>query len=108
LSLQTTYRYLLWYGPVTQVLTGQRNGPAPLGWRQVQITVQDPTGAVTTYLVRTRVGGGFTLDALVAGEPDFGVTALGTWRTQAQDVATGAVSNQVIWDVKWFRIHLRQ
>jgi hypothetical protein len=36
------------------------------------------------------------------------VTALGTWRAQAQDVATGAVSNQVIWDVKWFRIHLRQ
>jgi len=70
--------------------------------------MQDPTGIVTTYLVRTRVGGGFTLDALVAGEPDFGVTALGTWRAQAQDVATGAVSNQVIWDVKWFRIHLRQ
>jgi hypothetical protein len=108
LSLQATYRYLLWYGPATQVLTGQRNGAAPLGWRQVQIAVQDPTGAVTTYLVRTRVGGGFTLDALAAAEPRLGVTTRGAWRAQARDVATGVLSNEVIWDVKWFRIHLKQ
>jgi hypothetical protein len=107
-ELRATYRYLLWYGPATQVLTGQRNGAAPLGWRQIQIAVQDPTGAVTTYLVRTRVGGGFTLDALAAAEPRFGVTTLGAWRAQARDVATGMLSNEVIWDVKWFRIHLKQ
>jgi hypothetical protein len=108
MELWATYRYLLWYGPATQVLTGQRNGAAPLGWRQVQITVQDPTGAVTTYLVRTRVGGGFALDALAAAEPRFGVTTRGAWRAQARDVATGVLSNEVIWDVKWFRIHLKQ
>ena len=74
----------------------------------MQITVQDPTGAVTAYLVQTQAGGGFTLDALAAGESRFGVTTRGTWRAQAQDGATGVFSNQVIWDVKWFRIHLRQ
>jgi hypothetical protein len=108
LSLQATYRYLLWYGPVTQVLIGQRNGAAPLGGRLVQITVQDPTGAGMTYLVRTRVGGGFTLDAGAAADPQFGGRALGAWRAQARDVATGVLSNEVIWDVKWFRIHLKQ
>jgi len=108
MELWATYRYLLWYGSATQVLTGQRNGAAPLGWRQVQITVQDPTGVVATYLVRTRVGGGFALDALAVAEPRFGVTTLGAWRAQARDVATGALSNEVIWDVKWFRIHLKQ
>jgi hypothetical protein len=108
LSLQATYRYLLWYGPVTQVLTGQRNGAAPLGGRPVEVTVQDPTGAATTYLVRTRVGGGFTLDASATADPQFGVNTLGVWRAQARDVASGALSNEVVWDVKWFRIHLKQ
>jgi len=108
LSLQATHRYLLWYGPLTQVLTGQRSGAPPLGGRQVQITVQDPTGAGTTYLVRTRVGGGFTLDAGATADPQFGVRALGVWRAQARDVASGALSNEVVWDVKWFRIHLKQ
>jgi len=108
LSLQATYRYLLWYGPVTQALTGRYAGPAPLVGRPVRITVQDPTGTVTTYLVRTQGGGSFSLVALAAGDPHFGLTALGGWWAQAQDIATGVVSNPVIWDVKWFRIHLRQ
>jgi hypothetical protein len=108
LELWATYRYLLWYGPLTQRLTGRYSGPVPLGGRQIQITVQDPSGAATTYLVRTQVGGGFTLDALAAGEPRFGIATLGAWRAQAQDVATGVVANPVIWDVKWFKIHLKQ
>jgi hypothetical protein len=40
--------------------------------------------------------------------PDFGATEIGTWRAQARDVATGVLSNEVVWDVKWFKIHLKQ
>ena len=31
MELRATYRYLLWYGPITQVLTGRYTGPTPLG-----------------------------------------------------------------------------
>ena len=44
MELRVTYRYLLWYGPITQVLTGRYGGPAPLGGRTVQITYRVPWG----------------------------------------------------------------
>ena len=107
MELRATYRYLLWYGPITQVLTGRYNGPAPLGGRSVLITYRVPWGGVGVASTMTAADGRFSL-AASPSNPDFGTTEIGTWRAQAQDVATGVQSNEVVWDVKWFRIHLRQ
>jgi hypothetical protein len=105
--LRTGYRYLLWYGPVTQVLTGRYAGPAPLGGRIVLVTYRTPGGGVGGASLTTAADGRFSL-AAAPGNPDFGTTEIGTWRAQARDVARGVLSNEVVWDVKWFRIHLRQ
>jgi hypothetical protein len=107
LELRTGYRYLLWYGPVTQVLTGRYAGPAPLGGRIVLVTYRTPGGGVGGASLTTAADGRFSL-AAAPGNPDFGTTEIGTWRAQARDVARGVLSNEVVWDVKWFRIHLRQ
>jgi len=105
--LQATYRYLLWYGPVSQVLTGRYTGPAPLGGRTVLITYRVPWGGVGVASTTTAADGRFSM-AASPSLPDFGATEIGTWRAQARDVATGVLSNEVVWDVKWFRIQLRQ
>lgn len=107
LELRATYRYLLWYGPVTQVLTGRYTGPAPLGGRTVLVTHRVPWGGLGVVSTTTAADGRFSVTT-VPGEPDFGVSEIGTWRGQAWDNATGVQSNEVVWDVKWFRIHLRQ
>jgi hypothetical protein len=106
-ELRPAYRYLLWYGPITQVLTGRYVGPAPLGGRTVQITYLAPGGGGGVSSATTAADGRFNL-AASPGDPDFGATALGTWRAQARDVTTGVASPEVVWDVKWFKIHLKQ
>jgi hypothetical protein len=107
LELRAAYRYLLWYGPLTQVLTGRYRGPAPLGGRTVLVTYHVPWGGLGVVSTTTAANGRFSVTT-VPGEPDFGVSEIGTWRGQAWDSATGVASNEVVWDVKWFRIHLRQ
>jgi hypothetical protein len=106
-ELRPAYRYLLWYGPITQVLTGRYVGPAPLGGRPVQVTYRAPGGDAGVASALTAADGRFSL-AAAPGDPAGGTTEIGTWRAQARDVATGVQSNEVVWDVKWFRIHLKQ
>jgi len=106
-ELRPAYRYLLWYGPITQVLTGRYVGPAPLGGRTVQVTYQSPGGSAGVSNLTTAADGRFSV-AAAPGDPAGGTTEIGTWRAQARDVATGVQSNEVVWDVKWFRIHLKQ
>lgn len=107
LELQATYRYLLWYGPITQVLTGRYSGPPPLGGRTVLITCCMPWSGWGVVSTTTDTEGRFSV-ATSPGNPGFGTTELGTWRAQARDDATGVLSKEVIWDVKWFMIHLKQ
>ena len=107
MELRATYRYLLWYGPITQVLTGRYTGPTPLGGRTVLVTYRVPWGGFGVASTTTAADGRFSLLA-TPGYPDFGTTEIGTWRAQARDVATGVQSNEVVWDVKWFKIHLKQ
>jgi hypothetical protein len=102
------YPYLLWYSSPAQTLTGQRTGPPPVSGRDIAITVWSPGGASATYPVRTNLFGRFTLNAANSGDPYFGVTASDTWRAQARDVASGAFSPVVTWDVLWYRVILRQ
>jgi hypothetical protein len=73
----------------------------------VLIAYREPWGGSGVASTTTAADGTFSL-AAAPGNPDFGTTAIGTWRAQAVDVATGVLSNEVVWDVKWFRIHLRQ
>jgi len=107
MELRATYRYLLWYGPITQVLTGRYTGPTPLGGRTVVVTYRVPWGGSGVASTTTAADGQFSV-AASPGNPDFGTTAIGTWRAQAVDVTTGVQSNEVVWDVKWFKIHLKQ
>jgi hypothetical protein len=107
MELRATYRYLLWYGPITQVLTGRYTGPTPLGGRTVLITYRVPWGGFGVTSTTTAADGWFSLLA-PPGDPDFGTTEIGTWRAQARDTATGVQSNEVVWDVKWFKIQLKQ
>ena len=107
LELRATYRYLLWYGPVTQVLTGRYTGPVPLGGRTVLVTYHVPWGGFGVASTTTAADGRFSLMAS-SGYPDFGTTEIGAWRAQALDGATAVLSNEVVWDVKWFKIQLKQ
>ena len=107
MELRATYRYLLWYGPITQVLTGRYSGPAPLGGRTVLVTYRVPWGGIGVVSTTTAADGQFSV-AAAPGNPDFGTTEIGTWRAQARDATTGVQSNEVVWDVKWFKIHLKQ
>jgi hypothetical protein len=107
LELRATYRYLLWYGPVSQVLTGRYTGPMPLGGRTVLVIYRMPWGGFGVASTTTAADGRFSM-AASPSLPDFGATEIGTWRAQARGVATGVLSNEVVWDVKWFKIHLKQ
>jgi hypothetical protein len=109
-SLAADYRYLLWYGPQTQTLRGEWDcgtPTCPVG-HAIDITVQAPDGQNHTYRTYTDSGKAFTLNALTAGDPDFGTSQLGTWRAQASDSSSSAHSGWAIWDVKWYLIHLKQ
>lgn len=110
-QLQAAHRFLLWYGldgVLTQRLDGRYSGPAPRGGRQVLITLRGPDGSTSNHPMFTVADGSFFLDAGSSGDPYLGTTVRGTWLAQAQDLASGAVSAWVPWDVKWFLIHLRQ
>ena len=67
-ELRATYRYLLWYGPITQVLTGRYSGPTPLGGRTVLITYRVPWGGFGVASTTTAADGRFSL-AAVARQP---------------------------------------
>ena len=56
MELRATYRYLLWYGPITQVLTGRYVGPAPLGGRTVLVTYRVPWGGFGVASTTTAAG----------------------------------------------------
>ena len=105
--MQVAYRYLLWYGPVAQQLSGRYSGPEPSGGRPVVITYRSPGGNTQFATVWTDVDGSYTL-GVWPGDPYFGISEIGTWRAQAYDVTTGTSSNEVVWDVKWFIIRLKQ
>ena len=60
LELRATYRYLLWYGSVTQVLTGRYTGPAPLGGRTVLVTYRVPWGGFGVASTTTAADGRFS------------------------------------------------
>lgn len=108
-TISVLYSKLLLFGPAlgtpAQVVNGSvSGGEAPY---QVVVVVRSPYGVQTTYY---RNGAAWTLDSVISGDPNLGVSEKGTWSAQAEIRDAGGrlfQTNSVTWEVSWYPVHGR-
>lgn len=108
-TISILYSKLLLFGPAmgtpAQVVNGTvSGGEAPY---QTTVVVRSPYGVQTTFRLS---GASWSLDSVVSGDPNLGVSEKGTWSARAEIRDAGGrlfQTNSVTWEVSWYPVHGR-
>lgn len=108
-TISILYSKLLLFGPAmgtpAQVVNGSvSGGEAPY---QTTVVVRSPYGVQTTFRFNGAI---WSLDSVVSGDPNLGVSEKGTWTARAEIRDAGGrlfQTNSVTWEVSWYPVHGR-